>query len=156
MDENNDADHVPQTWRDIRAMRVAARIKLLEIEKKQLAREVAGKSIGKYGLFYITVMVAMGIGASLKIEGEALAAITGLLGVTLAALIQMLHAIAGTKEEPPEIEIIRALISMIDKISEVSHAGMSVDIDRDKISVVRNGTEMKSLRPHDDALSETT
>ncbi len=37
------------------------------------AKEVAGKTIGKQGLLYITIIVAMGVGASLFLDTEKMA-----------------------------------------------------------------------------------
>lgn len=38
------------------------------------AKEVAGKAIGKHGLIYITIIVAMGVGASVVLEEGKMAA----------------------------------------------------------------------------------
>ena len=34
----------------------------------ETAKEVAGKAIGRHGLIYITLIVAMGVGASIVLE----------------------------------------------------------------------------------------
>ena len=52
----------------------------------ETAKEVAGKAIGKHGLIYITIIVAMGVGASIVLEEGKMAAVMGLLGASLTAL----------------------------------------------------------------------
>ena len=39
------------------------------------AKEVAGKTIGKQGLFYITLIVCVGVGASIVLEESKMAAV---------------------------------------------------------------------------------
>lgn len=34
------------------------------------AKEVAGKAIGKHGLIYITIIVIVGVGASIILDGQ--------------------------------------------------------------------------------------
>jgi hypothetical protein len=46
----------------------------------ETAKEVAGKAIGRHGLIYITIIVAMGVGASVVLEEGKMAAVMGLLG----------------------------------------------------------------------------
>lgn len=60
------------------------------------AKEVAGKAIGKHGLIYITIIVAMGVGASIVLEESKMAAVMGLLGASLTALISMMNGVAGS------------------------------------------------------------
>ena len=55
------------------------------------AKEVAGKAIGKHGLIYITIIVIVGVGASIILEESKMAAVMGLLGASLTALISMLN-----------------------------------------------------------------
>ena len=86
------------------------------------AKEVAGKAIGRHGLVYITIIVAMGVGASIVLEESKMAAVMGLLGASLTALISMLNGVAGAspKQEKPEFEIMRELISRLDAMADRS------------------------------------
>ena len=95
---------------------LAHELKRLEIESP--AKDVAGRAIGKQGLAYITVIMAMGIGASLLLEESKIAAVMGLLCAALMALIQMLNGVAGTasKQERPEFEVMRQLIDKLDRL----------------------------------------
>ena len=45
------------------------------MEYIETAKEVAGKAIGKDGLKYITAIVAMGVGASIILDQEKMAAV---------------------------------------------------------------------------------
>jgi hypothetical protein len=102
------------------------------------AKEVAGKAIGKHGLIYITIIVAMGVGASIVLEESKMAAVMGLLGASLTALISMLNGVAGAtpKQEKPEFEIMKELIARLDKMAD--RDPMSVSVQGDKV-VVRKG-----------------
>lgn len=102
------------------------------------AKEVAGKAIGKHGLAYITAIVAMGVGASIVLESEKMAAVMGLLGSALTALIAMMNGVAGAnpKQEKPEFEIMKQLIERLDKMAD--RDPMSVAVDGDKV-LVRKG-----------------
>jgi hypothetical protein len=104
----------------------------------ETAKEVAGKAIGKNGLVYITIIVAMGVGASIVLEESKMAAVMGLLGASLTALISMLNGVAGAnaKEEKPEFEIMKELISRLDGMAD--RDPMSVSVEGDKV-VVRKG-----------------
>jgi hypothetical protein len=102
------------------------------------AKEVAGKAIGKHGLIYITIIVAMGVGASVVLEEGKMAAVMGLLGASLTALISMLNGVAGAtpKQDKPEFEIMKQLIERLDKMAD--RDPMSVAVDGDKV-LVRKG-----------------
>ena len=102
------------------------------------AKEVAGKAIGKHGLVYITIIVAMGVGASIVLEESKMAAVMGLLGASLTALISMLNGVAGAspKQEKPEFEIMKELIARLDKMAD--RDPMSVAVDGEKV-VVQKG-----------------
>jgi hypothetical protein len=106
----------------------------------ETAKEVAGKAIGKHGLIYITIIVAMGVGASIVLEEGKMAAVMGLLGASLTALISMLNNVAGAndKEEKPEFEIMKELISRLDGMAD--RDPMSVTVDGDKVTVTK-GTD---------------
>jgi hypothetical protein len=104
----------------------------------ETAKEVAGKSIGKQGLFYITFIVVIGVGASIVLEEGKMAAVMGLLGASLTALISMLNGVAGAtpKQDKPEFEIMKQLIERLDRMAD--RDPMSVAVDGDKV-VVQKG-----------------
>ena len=101
----------------------------------ETAKEVAGKAIGKHGLIYITVIVAMGVGASIVLEEGKMAAVMGLLGASLTALISMLNGVAGAtpKQDKPEFEIMKQLIERLDRMAH--RDPVSVAVDKDKVLV---------------------
>jgi hypothetical protein len=78
-----------------------AKVELNRLQAQSTAKEVAGKAIGESGLFYITLIIVIGVGSSVVLENEKIAAVMGLLGAALTALISMLNGIAGasTKQE---------------------------------------------------------
>ena len=69
----------------------------------ETAKEVAGKAIGKQGLFYITFIVVIGVGASLFLDSDKIAAVMGLLGMSLTALIALLTSVAGAAPKQEKI-----------------------------------------------------
>ena len=105
------------------------------------AKEVAGKAIGRHGLIYITIIVAMGVGASVVLEEGKMAAVMGLLGASLTALISMLNGVAGAtpKQDKPEFEIMKQLIERLDKMAD--RDPMSVAVDGDKVLVRKGDNE---------------
>jgi hypothetical protein len=105
------------------------------------AKEVAGKSIGKQGLFYITFIVVIGVGASIVLEESKMAAVMGLLGASLTALISMLNGVAGAnpKQEKPEFEIMKELIVRLDGMAD--RDPMSVQVEGDKVTVRKGDNE---------------
>lgn len=105
------------------------------------AKEVAGKAIGKHGLIYITLIVAMGVGASVVLEEGKMAAVMGLLGASLTALIALLTSVAGAnaKQEKPEFEIMKQLIERLDRMAD--RDPMSVAIEGDKVTVRKGDHE---------------
>jgi hypothetical protein len=110
------------------------------------AKEVAGKAIGKHGLVYITIIVAMGVGASIVLDEGKMAAVMGLLGASLTALISMLNGVAGAtpKQEKPEFEIMKELISRLDGMAD--RDPMSVHVEGDKVTVRKGNSETTSIR----------
>jgi len=108
------------------------------IEANSPAKEVAGRAIGRSGLFYITLIVVIGVVSSLYLEGEKIAAVMGLLGASLTALISMLNGIAGTveKEEKPEFEVIKELITKLDRLDR-KEMPMRVDVEGDHVTVTK-------------------
>ena len=111
------------------------------IEAQQTAKEVAGKAIGKQGLFYITLIVIIGVGSSLFLDEGKIAAVMGLLGSALVALISMLNGIAGAtpKQEKPEFEIMKELIQRLDGMAD--RDPMSVQVEGDKVTVRKGDNE---------------
>jgi ABC-type proline/glycine betaine transport system ATPase subunit len=110
-------------------------------EQIESAKEVAGKSIGKQGLFYITFIVVIGVGASIVLEEGKMAAVMGLLGASLTALISMLNGVAGAtpKQDKPEFEIMKQLIERLDRMAD--RDPMSVAVDGDKVLVRKGDNE---------------
>ena len=121
---------------DLAVLKAQAKIRLEELKAQDSAKEVAGKAIGEDGLLYIFLIVLVGVGASLFLEGEKIAAVMGLLGASLTALIQMLNGIAGTapKQEKPEFEVIKDLIHRLDKLDRAEQP-MHVDVEGSKVTV---------------------
>jgi len=111
----------------------------------ETAKEVAGKAIGKHGLIYITIIVAMGVGASIVLEESKMAAVMGLLGASLTALISMMNGVAGAaaKQEKPEFEIMKELITRLDRMAD--RDPMSVVVEGDKVTV-KKGDENFTTR----------
>lgn len=99
------------------------------------AKEVAGKSIGRWGLLCITVILIIGVGASIVLEEGKMAAVMGLLGASLTALISMMNGIAGAtpKQDKPEFEIMKQLIERLDRMAD--RDPVSVAVDKDKVLV---------------------
>lgn len=122
-----------------------AEIEIKKIEAQSTAKEVAGKAIGKQGLFYITLIVVIGVGSSLFLDEGKIAAVMGLLGSALVALISMLNGIAGAtpKQEKPEFEVMKQLIERLDRMAD--RDPMSVSVEGDKV-VVKKGDESFTTR----------
>ena len=77
---------------------------------------------------------------------EKIAAVMGLLGASLTALISMLNNIAGAtpKQEKPEFEVIRELIGKLDKLDRKEQP-MRVDVEGDHV-VVTKGDDVVTAR----------
>jgi len=110
------------------------------------AREVAGKAIGRWGLLCITIIVLIGVGASIVLEEGKMAAVMGLLGASLTALISMLNGIAGAnpKQEKPEFEVMKQLIERLDRMAD--RDPMKVTVDGDKVTVTKGDDQIMSSR----------
>ncbi len=121
---------------DLKKMKMQADVELAKLEATSAAKEVAGKAIGKYGLLAIVIIVVIGVLASLWLEEGKMAAVMGLLGASLTALIQMLNGIAGsaTKQEKPEFEVMKQLIDKLDRLDR-KEAPMRVDVEDGKVTV---------------------
>lgn len=128
---------------ELAVLKAQAAIRLEELKAQDSAKEVAGKAIGENGLLYIFLIVLVGVGASLFLEGEKIAAVMGLLGASLTALIQMLNGIAGTatKQEKPEFEVIKDLIHRLDKLDRAEQP-MQVDVEGTKVTVKKGADQI--------------
>lgn len=127
---------------DLQLFKEKAKAELNRLEAQSSAKDVAGKAIGKHGLAYITAIVVIGVGASIVLENEKIAAVMGLLGAALTALISMLNGIAGAnpKQEKPEFEVMRQLIDKLDKLDR-KEPPMRVDVEGTKVTV-RKGDDV--------------
>ena len=125
--------------------KVTAELSRLEAESS--AKDVAGKAIGKHGLAYITVIVVIGVASSLVLEGEKIAAVMGLLGASLTALISMLNGIAGAseKEEKPEFAVIKELIGKLDKLDR-KELPMRVDVEGEHVTVTKGDDVVRATK----------
>lgn len=103
------------------------------IEAQSPAKEIASKSIGKYGLFYITLIVLIGVGSSYFLAEAAITAVMTMVGGALVALIQMLKGITDTqeKQERPEFKLMHEMLSRMDK----QEPPMRVDVEGDRVTV---------------------
>jgi hypothetical protein len=132
---------------EIELLKANARAELNRLEADSSAKEVAGKAIGKQGLFYITFIVVIGVLASLALDATKIAAVMGLLGAALTALISMLNGIAGAnpKQERPEFEVMKQLIDKLDKLDREEQP-MRVDVVGDKVTVTKGADKVSAAR----------
>ena len=136
------------TLGDFLKARLDAAAEARRIEGDSPAKEVAGKSIGKYGLFYITLIVVIGVVSSLQLDNEKIAAVMGLLGASLTALISMLNNIAGANEKvevKPEFEVIKDLIAKLDRLDR-KEMPMRVDVEGDHVTVTKGDDVVTAKR----------
>lgn len=119
----------------LQVFKAKAHAELQRLEAQSSAKEVAGKAIGKHGLAYITLIVVVGVTASIVLDESKIAAVIGLVSAALTALIAMLNGIAGAnpKQEKPEFEVIRSLIERLDRLAEKEP--LQVDVEGDKVTV---------------------
>jgi hypothetical protein len=131
MDEKNLAH-------ELAVIKAQAEVELKRLHAENSAKEVAGKAIGEGGLFYITLIIIIGVSASLFLDGDKIAAVMGLLGAALTALISMLNGIAGTaaKQERPEFDVMKQLIDKLDKLDRKEQP-MKVTVEGDKVTVAK-------------------
>lgn len=140
-EENRNINH------EIALLREQAKAELNRLEAQSTAKDVAGKAIGKHGLAYITAIVVIGVGASIVLENEKIAAVMGLLGAALTALISMLNGIAGAnvKEEKPEFTVIKSLIDKLDRLDKPEQP-MKVTVQGDKVTVSKGDDVVTAAR----------
>jgi hypothetical protein len=131
MDEKNLAH-------ELAVIKAQAAVELKKLHAENSAKEIAGKAIGEGGLFYITLIITIGVGASIVLEPDKIAAVMGLLGAALTALISMLNGIAGTaaKQERPEFDVMKQLIDKLDKLDRKEQP-MKVTVEGDKVTVAK-------------------
>jgi len=129
--------------KDLAVFKAQAAAELNRLEAQSTAKEVAGKAIGKHGLAYITSIVVIGVVASVFLEENKIAAVMGLLGAALTALISMLNGIAGAtpKQDKPEFEVMKQLIDKLDRLEQP----MRVDVEGDKVTV-RKGDDIVTTK----------
>jgi len=132
---------------DIELLKVQIKAELQRLEAQSSAKDVAGKAIGKDGLKYITAIVVIGVLSSLALDSEKIAAVMGLLGASLTALISMLASIAGTveKEEKPEFEVIKELIGKLDRLDRKEQP-MRVDVEGDHVTVTKGDDVVRASK----------
>jgi len=135
------------TGTDLELFKAQVQAELNRLEAKSSAKEVAGKAIGKDGLKYITAIVVIGVLSSLALDSEKIAAVMGLLGASLTALISMLASIAGAseKEEKPEFAVIKELIGKLDKLDRKEQP-MRVDVEGDHVTVTKGDDVVRASK----------
>jgi hypothetical protein len=128
-------------------LKAEAEIELRKLDAQSPAKEVAGKAIGKHGLFYITLIVIIGVVSSLYLESDKIAAVMGLLGASLTALISMLNGIAGAtpKQEKPEFQVIQTLIDKLDKLDR-QEPPMRVDVTEGRVTVTKGDDQITTSK----------
>jgi hypothetical protein len=128
-------------------LKAEAEIELRKLDAQSPAKEVAGKAIGKHGLFYITLIVIIGVVSSLYLESDKIAAVMGLLGASLTALISMLNGIAGAnpKQERPEFQVIQTLIDKLDKLDR-QEPPMRVDVTEGRVTVTKGDDQITTSK----------
>lgn len=132
---------------DIELLKVQIKAELQRLEANSTAKDVAGKAIGKHGLAYITAIVVIGVLSSLALDADKIAAVMGLLGASLTALISMLANIAGAteKEEKPEFEVIKSLVAKLDKLDRKEQP-MRVDVEGDHVTVTKGDDVVRAKK----------
>lgn len=121
-------------------LKMQAEIEIKRLQYQQTSKEAASRYIGKYGLFYIVLIIAIGVGASVFLTESAITAVMTMIGGSLVAIISMLQGITGTKDkegERPEIKIIQDLVSRLDQ-----QEPMKVQVDKDRVIVKRGNDEV--------------
>ena len=132
---------------DIKLLKAQAQAELQRLEAQSSAKDVAGTAIGKHGLAYITVIVVVGVSASLALEESKIAAVIGLVSAALTALIGMMNGIAGAnpKQERPEFEVIRMLIDKLDKLDRQEQP-MKVDVTDGRVTVTKGEDQVTATK----------
>lgn len=141
-------------YSQVELVRTEAEIEIKKIEAHSSSKDVASKAIGKWGLFYITLIILIGVGSSYFLTESAITAVMTMVGGALVALISMLQSITGSreKEEKPEFKVMSQLINqlqeekaqksqiiseLIEQMNEDKRQQMSLNIDKDKVTVTK-------------------
>jgi len=97
-------------------------------------------------LLAITLIVLIGVVASIMLDEGKIAAVIGLVSAALTALIQMINGIAGAnpKQEKPEFEVMKQLIERLDRMAD--RDPLSVAVDGDKVTVKKGEEQFTSVR----------
>jgi hypothetical protein len=113
-------------------------------EQLESAKEVAGKSIGKHGLAYITAIILIGVVSSAFLSESAITAVMTMVGGALVALINMMNGIAGTveKQEKPEFKVIQDLVDRLDQ----KEPPMAVTVDGEKVTVTKGSDSITTKK----------
>jgi len=132
---------------DLDLFKEQVKAELQRLEAQSTAKDVAGKAIGKDGLKYITVIVVIGVVSSLALDTDKIAAVMGLLGASLTALISMLNGIAGAteKQEKPEFTVIKELIGKLDKLDR-KEMPMRVDVENGHVTVTKGDDVVRASK----------
>lgn len=132
--------------KELRKAKIDSKAELNRLEAMSSAKDVAGKAIGRWGLLCITIIVLIGVGASIVLEESKIAAVMGLLGAALTALIAMLNGIAGAtpKQEKPEFEVIKELIARLDRLADKDP--MKVQVQGDKVTVTKGEDQVTTSK----------
>ena len=132
--------------KDLTRAKLEVRAEMMRLEAASTAKEVAGKAIGKWGLLAITLIVLIGVIASIMLDEGKIAAVIGLVSAALTALIQMINGIAGAtpKQEKPEFEVMKQLIERLDRMAD--RDPISVAVEGDKVIVKKGDEQFTSTR----------
>lgn len=132
---------------EIRMLKAQAQAELQRLEAQSSAKDIAGKAIGRNGLMYITVIIVVGVGASIVLEEAKIAAVIGLVSSALTALIAMISGIAGAapKQDKPEFEVMRQLIDKLDKLDRQEQP-MKVDVTDGRVTVTKGSDQITATK----------
>ena len=156
-------DNKLPSYSEVELARTRAEIEIKKIEANSSSKEVASKAIGKWGLFYITLIVLIGVGSSYFLNESAITAVMTMIGGALVALISMLQSITATKEkeEKPEFDVMTQMISelntekaqkneiitlLIQQINEEKSQAMSLNVDKDSVTVTKGGNRVRTKK----------
>ena len=132
---------------EIQLLKAQAKAELQRLEAESSAKDVAGKAIGRHGLIYITLIIIVGVGASIVLEEAKIAAVIGLVSSALTALIAMISGIAGAapKQDKPEFDVMRQLIDKLDKLDRAEQP-MKVDVTEGRVTVTRGDDQVTAVK----------
>ena len=130
------------TTKSLKQLKLEADLEIKKLRSQETAKDVASKYIGKYGLFYITLIVLIAVGSSAFLPEGTITAVMTMIGGALVAIIAMLQGITGTqkKEEKPELLIIKDLVERLDQKEP-----MNVSVEKDKVLIRKGENEFSSV-----------